>query len=159
MTNSWIICLRTATYGNLEDALTRCRQFLEYGADPNSVMPTGNTGPVRYSSACVELIKSAFRFRCNKAAEQSFLETLELLNEYGAQFPEVPMRDQVYSLFVSELGDRDLDQRGYMVDLTTGGEADDPEREFIAKVMMKVMIKTDWDMSQLWPVIEKFLGT
>ncbi|KAK8880326.1 nacht nucleoside triphosphatase [Apiospora arundinis] len=161
---SWTKFIHTVTAGNIVSPETPCRQFLEnpgiyrqflrHGANPNAVMYTVNAAHSQYSIAWVELLKPALRFRLDKADQEMYLKMLDLLIDHGAQISEAPARDQVYSLFCSELEHRPLSRKRQCED-------DEPEisrREFIADVIMRLIRKVDWDMSLFWPAIEKFLG-
>ncbi|KAK7986940.1 hypothetical protein PG988_001928 [Apiospora saccharicola] len=150
VTKSWTTCISTNTYKNLVDAQKLFQQFLEHGADPNVVLSAGNPRHFPHRTASLELFKCFISIRNpHKAAQKSFLAIMDLLIHHGAQFPEIPIGDQVRTLFVKELQDRHFDR---------GGERIKPEREFVAEVMERLVLIADWDMSRFWPDIERFLG-
>ncbi|KAK8121638.1 hypothetical protein PG984_010308 [Apiospora sp. TS-2023a] len=162
VTQSWATYISMVSYGTLVKAFTRSQQFLKHGADSNAVLPDGPAAAhpqwfsngldarTQYSTAWMSLFFITFQFPLHEASEQSFLGILELLIDYGAQFPEDPMRDEVYSLFFNALQGRRFER--------SNGESTSSEQEFIAKVMMRLVRKVNWDMTQFWPAIERFLG-
>ncbi|KAK8073103.1 hypothetical protein PG996_006451 [Apiospora saccharicola] len=146
VTKSWATYISMVSPLDLVIALTRSRQA---AAHPQH-FSNGLDARTIYSTAWMSLLFIVFQFPLYKTSERSFLGILDLLIDYGAHFPEDPMRNEVHILFFYALQGRRFDR--------SNGESTSSEQEFIAKVMMRLMRKVNWDMTQFWPAIERFLG-